>query len=116
MPWAVGISKPASSGASGSWRKTAWKSNRGQKNRQEIFANCNRSRRRLSMPNHSRVFHEIKSRCCDPGSGKDPAASLRLQHGAVLLRLMGHVSIETTAGYKHPVVEAASNPLDDLAT
>jgi integrase len=29
--------------------------------------------------------------------------------------LMGHVSIETTAGYKHPVVEAASNPLDDLA-
>lgn len=28
--------------------------------------------------------------------------------------LMGHVSIETTAGYKHPVVEAASNPLDDL--
>jgi integrase len=29
--------------------------------------------------------------------------------------LMGHVSIETTAGYKHPVVEAATNPLDDLA-
>jgi integrase len=29
--------------------------------------------------------------------------------------LMGHVSIETTAGYKHPAVEAASNPLDDLA-
>jgi len=28
--------------------------------------------------------------------------------------LMGHVSIETTAGHKHPVVEAASNPLDDL--
>lgn len=28
--------------------------------------------------------------------------------------LMGHVSIETTAGYKHPVVETASNPLDDL--
>jgi hypothetical protein len=28
---------------------------------------------------------------------------------------MGYVSIETTAGYKHPVVEAASNPLDDLA-
>ena len=29
--------------------------------------------------------------------------------------LMGHVSIETTAGYRHPVVETASNPLDDLA-
>ena len=29
--------------------------------------------------------------------------------------LMGHSSIETTAGYKHPVVEAATNPLDDLA-
>jgi integrase len=29
--------------------------------------------------------------------------------------LMGHVSIETTAGYMHPVVETASNPLDDLA-
>jgi len=28
--------------------------------------------------------------------------------------LMGHVSIETTAGYRHPVVEQASNPLDDL--
>ena len=28
--------------------------------------------------------------------------------------LMGHASIETTAGYKHPVVEGASNPLDDL--
>jgi hypothetical protein len=28
--------------------------------------------------------------------------------------LMGHVSIETTAGYKHPAVETASNPLDDL--
>jgi integrase len=29
--------------------------------------------------------------------------------------LMGHVSIETTAGYRHPVVETATNPLDDLA-
>jgi len=27
---------------------------------------------------------------------------------------MGHVSIETTAGYRHPAVEAATNPLDDL--
>lgn len=33
----------------------------------------------------------------------------------VLRKLMGHVSIETTAGYRHPTVEAASNPLDDLA-
>ena len=48
-----GISKSASSGTSGSWRKTAWKSNRGQKNRQEIFANCNRLRLQLSMPNPS---------------------------------------------------------------
>jgi integrase len=32
----------------------------------------------------------------------------------VLRRLMGHVSIETTAGYRHPLVDAASNPLDDL--
>jgi integron integrase len=31
-----------------------------------------------------------------------------------LRQLMGHVSLETTAGYRHPVVEAASNPLDDL--
>jgi integron integrase len=31
-----------------------------------------------------------------------------------LRQLMGHVSIETTAGYMHPVVEKASNPLDDL--
>lgn len=29
--------------------------------------------------------------------------------------LMGHVSIETTAGYRHPAVETATNPLDDLA-
>ncbi len=28
--------------------------------------------------------------------------------------LMGHVSIETTAGYRHPIVERATNPLDDL--
>lgn len=32
----------------------------------------------------------------------------------VLRQLMGHVSIETTAGYRHPVVARASNPLDDL--
>lgn len=31
-----------------------------------------------------------------------------------LRQLMGHVSLETTAGYRHPVVEAATNPLDDL--
>ena len=31
-----------------------------------------------------------------------------------LRQLMGHNSIETTAGYRHPVVEQASNPLDDL--
>jgi integrase len=28
--------------------------------------------------------------------------------------LMGHNSIQTTAGYRHPVVENATNPLDDL--
>jgi len=33
-----------------------------------------------------------------------------------LRQLMGHVSIETTAGYLHPVVARASNPLDDLLT
>jgi hypothetical protein len=27
---------------------------------------------------------------------------------------MGHVSIETTAGYMHPLVDKATNPLDDL--
>jgi integrase len=37
---------------------------------------------------------------------REPIDALRL--------LMGHVSIETTAGYRHPVVEKASNPLDDL--
>jgi integron integrase len=31
-----------------------------------------------------------------------------------LRQLMGHVSIETTAGYRHPLVESATNPLDDL--
>ena len=31
-----------------------------------------------------------------------------------LRQLMGHVSIETTAGYLHPVVAKATNPLDDL--
>ena len=31
-----------------------------------------------------------------------------------LRQLMGHASIETTAGYRHPVVAAATNPLDDL--
>lgn len=31
-----------------------------------------------------------------------------------LREIMGHNSIETTAGYRHPVVEKASNPLDDL--
>lgn len=31
-----------------------------------------------------------------------------------LRRLLGHSSIETTAGYLHPEVDRASNPLDDL--
>jgi integron integrase len=31
-----------------------------------------------------------------------------------LRQLMGHSSIETTAGYRHPAIEAASNPLDDI--
>jgi integrase len=31
-----------------------------------------------------------------------------------LRQLMGHASIETTAGYRHTVVDLASNPLDDL--
>ncbi len=31
-----------------------------------------------------------------------------------LRKLLGHSSIETTAGYLHPVVDRASNPLDDL--
>jgi hypothetical protein len=31
-----------------------------------------------------------------------------------LKELMGHWSIETTAGYRHPTVTRASNPLDDL--
>ena len=31
-----------------------------------------------------------------------------------LRELMGHVSLETTAGYLHPTVDRASNPLDDL--
>lgn len=31
-----------------------------------------------------------------------------------LRTLMGHVSIETTAGYRHPEVERATNPLDEL--
>jgi len=37
---------------------------------------------------------------------REPIESLR--------QLMGHVSIETTSGYRHPAVEAATNPLDDL--
>jgi len=32
----------------------------------------------------------------------------------VLRKLMGHSSIETTAGYRHPGVDTATNPLDDL--
>jgi integrase len=31
-----------------------------------------------------------------------------------LRQLMGHSSIETTAGYRHPAIEAATNPLDDI--
>ncbi len=31
-----------------------------------------------------------------------------------LRQLLGHSSLETTAGYLHPTVERASNPLDDL--
>jgi integrase len=37
---------------------------------------------------------------------REPLDSLR--------QLLGHSMIETTAGYLHPVVERASNPLDDL--
>jgi integrase len=33
-----------------------------------------------------------------------------------LRQLLGHSSLETTAGYLHPVVDRASNPLDDLLT
>ena len=36
------------------------------------------------------------------------------EHLDALRQLLGHSSIETTAGYKHPVIERASNPLDDL--
>lgn len=32
-----------------------------------------------------------------------------------LRKLMGHVSIETTAGYRHAEIDRASNPLDDLS-
>ena len=31
-----------------------------------------------------------------------------------LRQLMGHNSIETTAGYRHPLIEKATNPLDDI--
>jgi len=31
-----------------------------------------------------------------------------------LRQLMGHSSIVTTAGYRHPAIDAATNPLDDL--
>jgi integrase len=31
-----------------------------------------------------------------------------------LRELLGHSSIETTAGYLHPLIEQATNPLDDL--
>ena len=31
-----------------------------------------------------------------------------------LSKLLGHSSIDTTAGYRHPVIDQASNPLDDL--
>jgi integron integrase len=31
-----------------------------------------------------------------------------------LRQLMGHVSIETTSGYMHPLINKATNPLDDL--
>lgn len=30
--------------------------------------------------------------------------------------MLGHSSIETTAGYRHVAVDGASNPLDDLLT
>lgn len=33
-----------------------------------------------------------------------------------LRQLLGHSSIETTAGYRHPVIERATNPLDDLVS
>ena len=36
------------------------------------------------------------------------------EHIETLRQLMRHNSIETNAGYRHPIVEAASNPLDDL--
>jgi integrase len=32
----------------------------------------------------------------------------------VLRQLMGHSSIETTAGYRHASIDRGSNPLDDL--
>ena len=32
----------------------------------------------------------------------------------VLSKLMGHYSIKTTSGYRHPEVDQASNPLDDM--
>lgn len=37
---------------------------------------------------------------------REPIESLR--------QLMGHISIETTAGYRHALLDRASNPLDDL--
>jgi hypothetical protein len=37
-----------------------------------------------------------------------------MQQMDALRVLLGHSSIEMTAGYLHPVIERASNPLDDL--
>jgi len=31
-----------------------------------------------------------------------------------LRQLMGHISIETTSGYRHPNLTHSTNPLDDL--
>jgi hypothetical protein len=33
-----------------------------------------------------------------------------------LRQLLGHSPVETTAGYRHPAIDSASNPLDDLLT
>jgi integrase len=33
-----------------------------------------------------------------------------------LRQLLGHSQVETTAGYRHPAIDSASNPLDDLLT
>lgn len=62
----------------------------------------------------TKVVSEGPRRHKPTGSSRDKYATHSRESLDALRELPGHISIKTTAGYLHPAVDKAANPLDDL--